>query len=330
LREPLAKLDPGVAYLTRTIGVRLALGVVTVILVSVVVFTGTEILPGDVATAILGQFATPEAVAAIRRELGLDDPAYVRYGRWLAGLVWGDFGNSLVRGTEVSALLAERGGTTVTLAAMTAAITVPTAVILGLMAARYPDSKIDKTISTSSLVGVSLPDFLIGLLLVSLFSIQLGWLPAISTLRSDQQDLTQILRALALPAAALFLANIAHIARMTRAAMVNIMSSPAIEMALLKGVSQRRILLHHALPNAVAPIANVIAINMAHFIAGIVVLETMFNINGLGKLMVDAVASRDIPTVQACAMIFCTTYVVLNLTADLAAILANPRIRHPK
>ena len=311
------------------IGWRLVIGALTVFAISLVVFIGTEILPGDVATAILGQFATPEAVAIIRSELGLDAPAHVRYLRWLTGLMTGDLGNSLVRGTEVAALIADRASATFMIAGVTISVTVPLAVGLGLIAARYPNSAIDKTIATTSLVGVSLPDFLIGLVLIMAFAVQLGWLPAIVILRPGA-GFGEIARAVALPIAALCLANIAHMARMTRAAMLNLMSLPFIEMAILKGVPRRRILLHHTLPNAVAPIANVIAIEMAHLIAGIVVIEVMFNINGLGKLMIGAVADDDIPVVQACAMIFCTVYVLLNLAADTVAILANPRIRHPK
>jgi len=308
---------------------RLGLGVVTVLAISAIVFIGTEILPGDVATAILGQHATPTAVAALRRELGLDQPALIRYMSWFGGLMTADFGNSLVRGTEISSLIVDRGGRTVMIAAITMTITVPLAVTLGFLAAAYPSGRLDRSIAVTSLLGVSLPEFFIGLILISIFAVHLGWLPSIVSLRPGA-DFSQIARAVALPVAALCLANIAHISRMTRAAMLNVMGTPAIEMAILKGVPRRRILVHHVLPNAIAPIANVIAINMAHFIAGVVVLETMFNINGLGKLMVDSVASRDIPTVQACAMVFCSVYVVLNLTADVIAILANPRIRHPK
>ena len=308
---------------------RLAIGVVVVLVISAMVFAGTELLPGDVARAILGQAATPEALDNIRERLGLNDPALVRYLRWLGNLLSGNLGNSLTNDLPISELISDRIKNTFLVAGVTAAIAVPVAITLGLVASSFPNGPIDRTISTMALVGVSMPDFLVAVLLVSVFAVQLGWLPAIATLRSNS-DLSQIARALTLPVIALCITNIAHMARMTRTAVLNVLSSPAIEMAILKGVPRARILLVHALPNALAPIANVVALNMAYFISGVVVIEVMFNISGLGKLMVDAVATRDVPLVQACAMIFCSAYVLLNLLADVVSILVNPRIRHPK
>ena len=308
---------------------RLLIGVIIVLVISALVFAGTEILPGDVARAILGQSATPEALANIRARLGLDEPAAIRYLHWLGNLLTGDLGTSLSNDVAVRELISDRIRNTFLIAGVTASVAVPLAITLGLIASSFPNNPVDRTISTVALVGVSMPDFLVAVILVSVFAVQLGWLPAISTLRSDA-DISQIARALTLPVTALCITNIAHMARMTRTAVLNVLSSPAIEMAILKGVPRSRILLIHALPNALAPIANVIALNMAYFISGVVVIEVMFNIAGLGKLMVDAVANRDIPLVQACAMIFCGAYVLLNLTADVISILANPRLRHPK
>ena len=308
---------------------RLAIGMVTVFVVSVLVFAGTEILPGDVAQAILGQGATPELVANIRIRLGLDAPAHVRYLHWLHDLATGDLGTSLSNGADIAAMVGDRLGNTVLLAGVTAVIAVPLSIALGLIASFNPNGLADRAISVVSLALISVPDFLVAVILVSIFAVQLGWLPAVATLRANA-DLAQLARALALPVTALTFTVMAHMARMTRSAVLNVLASPAIEMAILKGVPRTRILLLHALPNALAPIVNVVALNLAYLISGIVVIETLFNFTGLGRLMVEAVTTRDIPVVQACAMIFCSVYVVLNMTADIIAILANPRIRHPK
>jgi len=311
------------------IGRRLAIGVAILFIVSLLVFAGTEILPGDVAHAILGQSATPELVAAIRTRLGLDDPAYIRYLRWLGHLLTGDLGTALSSPARISDLISERIANTFMLAGVTALVAVPLAVGLGLVSALKPNGPLDRTISTVSLTLISVPDFLVAIVLVSIFAVTLGWLPAIANLRPGA-DISKIARVLALPVTAMVFTVLAHMVRMTRTAVLNILTTPAIEMALLKGVPRWRLLLVHALPNAIAPIINVIALNLAYLISGIVVIETLFNFAGLGRLTVEAVTTRDVPVVQACAMIFCAVYVVLNLIADIVAILANPRLRYPK
>ena len=308
---------------------RLGLGILTVLIVSILVFVGTEILPGDVAHAILGQGATPELVANIRERLGLDEPAHLRYLTWLGELLRGDLGTSLANGAVLNEVIGERIGNTVLLAVVTAAIAVPLSIVLGLIASTRPDSAIDRLISTSTLALISVPDFLIAVLLVSLFAVQLGWLPAIANL-NRVEGFFEYARVLALPVTALSFTVMAHMARMTRSAVLNVLTSSPIEMAILKGVPKWRIILVHALPNAIAPIVNVIALNLAYLITGIVVIESMFNFPGVGRLMVEGVTTRDIPLVQAAAMIFCSTYVVLNLAADIISLIANPRVRHPK
>lgn len=308
---------------------RMAIGAVTVLFVSLLVFAGTELLPGDVAQAILGQGATPELIANVHARLGLDQPVVVRYFKWLGNLVTGELGTSLANGREISELMGERSGNTFLLAGVTALVAVPLSILLGLIAATKPNGRVDKIISATTLTLISIPDFLVAVILVSIFSVQLGWLPALSTLRPNA-DFLQIARTLALPVTALSFTILAHMARMTRTAVINVLTTPAIEMAILKGVPKTRILLIHALLNAIAPIINVIALNLAYLISGVVVIETLFNLNGLGKLMVEAVTSRDVPLVQGCAMLFCAVYVLLNLFADTVSILANPRIRHPK
>lgn len=311
------------------IGQRLLLGVVILFVVSVLIFAGTEILPGDVAQAILGQGATPELIDAVRLRLGLDKPAPLRYVHWLQNLLQGNLGTSLVSGADIGEMLGERAMNTLLLAGTTALVAVPLSLALGLWCALKPNSLTDRIISGMSLSLISLPDFLVAIVLVMVFAVKLGWLPAIANLRPGQ-DFWTVARMLVLPVTVLVFTVLAHMVRMTRTAVINVLSSPATEMAILKGVPRWRLLFVHALPNALAPIANVIALNLAYLISGIVVVESLFNFSGLGRLMVEAVTTRDIPLVQICAVIFCAIYVLLNLLADVVAILANPRLRYPK
>jgi len=315
--------------LTSLIAKRLLLGVVILFVVSVLIFLGTEILPGDVAQAILGQGATPELVANVRARLGLDDPVIVRYVRWLSSILSGNLGTSMVSGADIAGLLSERVFNTALLAGVTALVAVPLSISLGLICALRPNSLVDRAISTFSLSLISLPDFLVAILLVTLFSVKLGWLPAIANLRPDQDFLT-VARQMVLPVTVLVFTVLAHMVRMTRSAVINVLSSPATEMAILKGVPRTRLLLIHALPNALAPIANVVVLNLAYLISGIVVVETLFNFSGLGRLMVESVSTRDIPLVQICALLFCAVYVILNLIADVVAVVCNPRLRYPR
>ena len=308
---------------------RLGMGVVTLWVVSVLVFVGTEILPGDVAEAILGQSATPEAVAAIREQLNLDRPAVVRYLDWLANLLRGDPGMSLAADIPISEMISGRLKNTLVLAALTAALAVPLSIALGLAAAMFPGGRIDRFVTISTLFLLSVPEFFIAATLVLIFAVHLQWLPAI-TYATEYESIWQLVKSLALPILTLTTSVIAHMARMTRAAIINVMTSPYIEMASLKGVPRGRIVLRHALLNAVGPVVNVVALNLAYLIGGVTIVETVFSYPGLAKLMVDAVSRRDMPLVQACAMIFCSAYILLILIADVLAILANPRLRHAK
>lgn len=308
---------------------RLAIGAATLLFVSVVVFIGTEILPGDVATAVLGQGATPELVEALRSRLHLNDPAHVRYLHWLGNMLVGDAGQSLVNRLDVSETAFARAKSSLILTGATAIVAVPLALVLGLIAAARPGGKVDRIISAISVFMISIPDFLLAILLVTLFAVKLGWLPSIARIRPSY-DLLDWLRVLALPVTTLVFAVLPHMVRMTRTAVLEVLSTPAMEMATLKGLPRWRILAIHALPNALGPVANVIALNLAYLISGIVVIETLFNFPGLGRYMVDAVTIRDVPAVQFCAMLFCATYVLLNLMADIVAIVANPRLRYPR
>jgi peptide/nickel transport system permease protein len=308
---------------------RLALGIVTIWAASVVIFVATEILPGDVAQAVLGQSATPQAVENIRKQLNLDRPAYARYFEWLGGAMQGDFGISLANRRPIGATIGPRLENTVFLAGVAAVIAVPLAVLLGLLAALYRDTTFDKAISTTTLAAISMPEFLIGYLLIYLLAVQIQIFPSLARVH-EGMGVAQQLYAVALPAITLTAVVVAHMMRMTRAAIINVLSSPFIEMATLKGVPRPAIIFRHALPNALSPIINVVVLNLAYLVVGVVVVEVVFVYPGLGQLMVDGVAKRDVPLVQACGLIFAVTYVGLNLLADILSILANPRLRHPR
>ena len=308
---------------------RLALGFLTLFIVSGIIFLGVMLLPGDLAEAILGQAATPETVAAFRRELGLDLPWYTRYFDWLFGMLQGDMGRSLANHREISELIGVRLGNTLFLAALAAIIAVPLAVTLGILAALYRGGVYDRCVNVVTLSSISFPEFFVAYILVLFLSVNLGWFPSISNVSTDMGFLEQARRC-ALPALTLTLVVIAHMMRMTRAAIINLLASPYIEMAGLKGMTRSRIIVKHALPNALAPIINVIVINLAYLVVGVVVVEVVFVYPGLGQLLVDSVSKRDIPVVQASALIFAATYILLNLTADVLSIATNPRLMHPR
>ena len=313
---------------------RLAISVATLFVVSVLIFIGTNLLPGDVAQILLGQMATPESLAALQAKLGMDEPGHVRYFMWLRDVATGDMGFSKAglgagNATPIVQILEPRIFNTLQLTSMVAVIAIPIALFLGLLAAMHPGTRLDRTVTFSTLSLISVPDFFVATFLVLIFAVYLGWLPSIAYLRGDETG-WGLIRALAMPALTLIIIVSAQIIRMTRATVLNVMSSPYIEMAILKGVPRRRIILRHALLNAIGPIVNVIALNLAWLVGGVVIVEQIFAYPGLAKLMIDAVLVRDLPLVQACAMIFCASYVVLIFIADMASILSNPRLRHPK
>lgn len=320
--------------IVRTVLQRLGLGLLTLFLVSVVIFSALEMLPGGFAEAILGQAATPETVEAFNKELGLDRPATVRYVEWIGGILVGDFGNSYAGAggsikRSVSALIAPRLYNTFFLAVMTAIIAVPLALFLGVMAALYRNSIFDRAVNSVTLTTIAMPEFFVAYILMFFFAIKLRWFYSLSTVSDSTTFLEHIWRA-ALPALTLTLVIVAHMMRMTRASLINLLASPYIEMAQLKGVPRSQVIIRHALPNAWAPIATVIAFNLAYLVVGVVVVEVVFVYPGIGQMMVDAVSSRDMPVVQACALIFAATYILLNLSADIVAIITNPRLLHPR
>lgn len=313
----------------KLIAQRLALGILLLLAVSVLIFVGTQLLPGDVAQAILGQSATPEALANLRAELGLNEPAWIRYFDWLGGVLTGDLGTALSNGQDISEALGKRLSNTLFLAMWAAIISVPLAIVLGLVAVQHRNGFIDKLISATTLTSISLPEFFIGYLLVYFVAVELQWFPSVSTV-FDGMGFADRMSAIALPCATLTLVVLAHMMRMTRAAILNVMQSAYIETAELKGLSPFRIIVRHAFPNAIAPIVNVVMLNLAFLVVGVVVVEVIFVYPGMGQYLVDHVSKRDIPVVQACGMIFAAVYISLNMVADIVAIIANPRLRHPK
>jgi peptide/nickel transport system permease protein len=308
---------------------RIAMGFLTIIVISILIFVGVEALPGDLATAILGQEATPETVAAFRKELKLDLPPHVRYFAWLGDFLKGDLGTSLANKRPVAELIEWRFANTLFLAASAALVAVPIAIILGILAALYRNTLFDKTISMVTLSTISFPEFFVAYILIALLSVQIIIFPSISNI-NEQMSLGQKIYSIILPCLTLTLVVVAHMMRQTRAAIINILASPFIEMAKLKGIRRLRIIVLHALPNALSPVINVVALNLAYLVVGVVIVEVVFVYPGLGQLLVDSVSKRDIPVVQASGLIFAAVYVSLNLLADVLSILTNPRMRNPK
>ena len=308
---------------------RIGLGLVTLWVISVLIFVGVEALPGDLAQAILGQSATPETVEAFRKELKLDMPPPVRYFAWLGAFVKGDFGNSLANNRPVVDLINWRFANSLFLAGVTALIAVPVSVLLGILAALYRNTLFDRLISMATLSAISFPEFFVAYILIALLSVQLAIFPSIANI-NDQMSIWQRLYAIFLPCLTLALVVTAHMMRQTRAAIINILSSPFIEMANLKGLRRLRVVVRHAFPNALSPVINVIALNLAYLVVGVVIVEVVFVYPGLGQLLVDSVSKRDIPVVQASGLIFAATYVLLNLLADVLSIVSNPRLRNPR
>ncbi|MER9050787.1 ABC transporter permease [Mesorhizobium sp. M0923] len=315
--------------IVKLVAQRIALGIILLLAVSVLIFAGTQILPGDVAQAILGQSATPESLANLREQLGLNDPAYIRYFRWLGGILTGDLGTAMSSGQDIATSIKGRLWNTLFLAFWAAVVAVPLAIILGLIAVRYRNGWVDKLISGLALASTSFPEFFVGYVLVFFFAVQHHWFPAISTVY-DGMPFGERIQAIALPAAALTLVVLAHMMRMTRAAILNVMQSAYVETAELKGLSAFAVIRRHAFPNAIAPIINVVMLNLAYLIVGVVVVEVIFVYPGMGQYLVDHVTKRDVPVVQAVGLIFAAVYISLNIIADIAAIVANPRLRHPK
>ncbi|MEF3048633.1 ABC transporter permease [Pseudotabrizicola sp. L79] len=308
---------------------RLALGCLLLLAVSAVIFLGVEALPGDTAQAILGQSATPQALANLRAEMGLDQPALTRYFAWLGGIFTGDLGTSLTNKTDIAAAIGQRLGNTLFLAFWAAVISVPLAILLGLIAARYNGRWPDKVISGVTLSTISLPEFVVGYIVLYFLAVKWQLFPSVAMVFPGM-GIIERLNAVILPVIVLVLVVLAHMMRMTRAAILNVMQSAYIETAELKGLSPMAVIWRHAFPNAIAPVVNVVMLNLAYLVVGVVVVEVVFVYPGMGQYLVDHVTKRDLPVVQAVGLVFAAVYIGLNIMADVISILANPRLRHPK
>ena len=308
---------------------RLLIGCMTLFVVTIIIFGAIEMLPGDIATEVLGQAATEESLNAFREKYDLNRSLPARYLSWLGGAITGDFGISLANQRPISELIGQRAANTFFLAGYAAAIAVPIAVVSGMLAALYNGSVFDRMLSSSTLAAISFPEFFIAYILILIFSVALGWFPSLANV-DPGTGLGERLYLTFLPAMTLTLIVLAYMMRMTRAAILNLLALPYIEMAHLKGMKRWRVIAVHALPNALAPIINVIALNLAYLIVGVVLVEVVFVYPGLGQILVDAVSNRDVTVVQAACLIFAATYIILNLAADILSIIANPRLLHPR
>ncbi len=314
------------AEIPTMIGKRLILSVITLLIVSFAVFFATNMLPGDTAAILLGQAATPEAVEGLRHAMHLDEPAVLRFLRWLGGVFTGDLGTSYANNMPIATLIGSRFVNTMELAGITTLVAVPLALTLGITAAVMRGSVYDRIVTVLTIGVISVPEFVVASTAVLVFAVYLKWLPAISFV-NEVHSLSDLLRMYAMPVVTLTFVVSAQIIRMTRAAVIETLSTPYVEMALLKGASRSRIVLRHALPNSLGPIVNALALSLSYLIGGVIIIETIFNYPGIAKLMVDAVATRDLPLIQTCALIFCLGYLILITIADIVAILSNPRLR---
>ena len=307
---------------------RVLLGVVTLFAVSLIVFAATQALPSDPARAILGRTATPESLAALRKQLNLNHSVVSQYTHWLGGVLTGDLGHSLAaRGEPVTTVLGKRLENSAFLVLLAAVFSVPFSIFLGVTAARRRDGPLDHGLSLVLLALAALPEFVVGIALVLLFGTTVfHWLPAVSLIPPEDAP-WQHLKELVLPTVTLVLAVSPYVARIMRASMVEVLESDFVEMARLKGMPERHVLWRHAVPNALAPAIQVIALNLAYLAGGIVVVEVVFGFPGIGSAFVDAVSNRDLPIVQALAVLIAAAYVCFNLLADVATILVSPRLR---
>jgi peptide/nickel transport system permease protein len=318
-----------VSPLLKLLLVRLGLGLLTLFLVSLVVFAATQALPGDAARAILGKDSVDVArYEALRKELKLDRPLSAQYASWLGGALQGDFGKSLVQNDEnVTTLLGNRIMNSAVLVFLAILISVPISIVIGALSAIWRDTKFDNAVNIANLSLAALPEFVVGIVLVLLFATAVfKWLPSVSSVDS-LAPLAGQMGLFVLPVATLVLAVIPYVSRMLRASTVEVLESEYVMMARLKGLSASRVLWHHALPNAIVPTIQVIAINIAWLAGGIVTVEYLFGFPGIGSALVDAVSNRDMPVVQALCLLIAAVYVVVNLIADILTILISPRLR---
>ncbi|EIF34464.1 ABC-type dipeptide/oligopeptide/nickel transport system, permease component [Burkholderia sp. Ch1-1] len=310
----------------RMVGQRVASGALTLFLVSALVFFMASLLPGDAAQMALGQYATPETVAMLRKQLGLDEPLVLRFFTWLGNLVSGDFGVSYAANVPVSSIVLSRIPNTLMLAAAATVASVPVALVLGIVAAMVRGSLLDRVIGVLTMSVVAVPEFLLATLAVLLFAVKLHWVSAVSV-NADTSSVGAFLKSYSLPVLVLCCVVVAQMARMTRAALINQLDAPYAEMAVLKGLRPSRTVLRHALPNAVGPIVNAMALSLSYLLGGVIIVEAIFSYPGLASTLVDAVSNRDLPIVQFCVLFFSACYLLLLLVADIVTIVCNPKLR---
>jgi peptide/nickel transport system permease protein len=314
--------------MTRQITVTTLVAIATLVAISFLVFCGMQALPGNAASAALGRQATPEMVAVLSKQMGLDRPLLERYEKWATGLVHGDLGHSAT-GATVWSTISDRLRNTLALAAATLALLIPLSLFLGIVAAVRRGGLIDNIVSGTSLVFIAIPEFVIGALLAVVFAVWAGWLPAVSLVDSSRSVFLQP-KILILPVVTLTVTAVAGTVRMVRACMIDVLRSDYIEMVRLKGLPERTVLLRHGLPNALGPTFQILALNIAWLAGGVVIVETVFQYPGLGSQLTASVSARDIPVVEAIVMIVTGVYIAVNLVANLGVIALNPRLRRPR
>lgn len=315
------RIHPLVGYTGR----RLLVGVGLVLVVSTLVFVSTQAL-GDPARAILGRFATPEALAQLRLELGLDKPILQQYADWLGGFLQGDLGNSLASGQPVSGILGPVLMNTLALTLAALIVIIPLALVLGIWSGVRAGSKVDNAVSSTSLAAIALPEFVVGTLLALLVGVKLGLVPPVSLIPPGESPLRHP-DMLVLPVATLTLAGLAYLVRMVRVGVLEVMESEYVQMARLNGVPERRVIWHHALRNALGTTVQVVAATVGWLLAGVAIVEVVFAYPGFGRTTVQAVSQRDVPLVQAAVLFVAVAYIVINIIADLTVVLLNPKLR---
>ncbi len=298
----------------------------TLLIVSFIIFSAIEILPGDIAARVLGRYATEEMKAEFRRMRGLDRPMYVRYGEWLYGVVQGDFGDSLVSEFNVGEVILPKLKNTFLLALYAFILYIPFSIILGSLSAVFREGAVDTFLSTLTLIGLSIPEFVMGTLFAFIFGVVLGAFPVVVAINMAQ-SFGEAVRMMTLPAVTLAIAMAVYAIRMLRDNLIEVLDSDYVRMAILKGVPLPRVVLRHALPNALVPALNVTALNLAYLIGGVVVVEKVFAFPGIGTLLIDSVFLRDAPVVEGCALIISAVYILANLFADVMTVVLNPRLR---
>lgn len=305
---------------------RLLLGALTLLAISLVVFLTAEVLPGDIAARVLGRESTEQARQAFRERLNLDRPVQERYWLWIQGVVRGDFGQALTNDREVADIIAPRLRNTLVIGGVAFALYIPVTIVLASVAAIYRDRAPDALISVLTLIGLSVPEFVSGTVLLILFAVVFPIFPVMSLLDQAETPL-EALRTLALPAITLTTIMVVYAIRMLRDNLIEVLDSEYVRMATLKGLPRIRVIFRHALPNAVVPALNVTALNLAYLIGGVVLVERVFSYPGLGSLLVDSILLRDVPVIEAVALLVSAIYVFANLFADAMAIVLNPRLR---